>query len=231
MSERRYTEAEVAAIFERAARREDAGAPEARATDGMTLAQIREIGREVGISADAVEEAARAVVLSGNVSERRVLGLPLGVGRTVPLARKLTDDEWEHVVVDLRQTFDARGRTRSEGSLREWTNGNLQALLEPTATGQQLRLRTTKGQAITGLLFGASFVGMSAIGLAASVLRHGADLGRIVPLSMIGAFGVAAIGYALLPLRAWARTRKQQMEEVAGRVATLASETPPQDKG
>ncbi len=84
---------------------------------------------------------------AGSPTGRRVLGLPLGVGRTVELGRKLTDEEWDHLVVDLRETFDARGQVRQDGSLRQWTNGNLQALLEPTPTGDRLRLRTMNGNA------------------------------------------------------------------------------------
>ena len=78
---------------------------------------------------------------------RKLLGLPLGVAQTVEFDRKLTDQEWERIVADLRETFEAPGVVRQQGSLRQWTNGNLQALLEPTATGQRLRMRTVKGNA------------------------------------------------------------------------------------
>ena len=114
----------------------------------MTLAQLQEIGREVGIAPVMVAEAAKAIDLLGRPMSRYFLGLPIGVGRTVNLDRKLSDEEWERFVVDLRETFDARGRLKSEGSFRQWTNGNLQALLEPTPTGQQVRLRTLKGAAL-----------------------------------------------------------------------------------
>jgi hypothetical protein len=43
----------------------------------------------------------------------------------VHLARKLTDEEWERFVAHVRETFDARGTMTSEGSLRQWSNGNL----------------------------------------------------------------------------------------------------------
>lgn len=44
------------------------------------------------------------------------------------LDRKLSGDEWERFDVDLRETFDEREARRSEGSIRQWANGNLQAL-------------------------------------------------------------------------------------------------------
>src|SRR5512140_737780 len=141
MAERRYSEAEMASIFENAADAEAAGRRPSHAPDGMTLAQLQEIGREVGISPEAVAQAARLVAQRGKAVSRRWLGLPIGVGRTLDLGRRLTDHEWEDLVVDLRETFDARGHVSVQGSFREWTNGNLQALLEPTSTGQRLRIR------------------------------------------------------------------------------------------
>ena len=142
MTERRFNEAEVAAIFERATEAHHAGQRQLPSGEGMTLAQLQEIGREVGISPEQVAEAANAIDRVGSPTARKFLGLPIGVGRTIELDRRLTDDEWERLVVDLRETFDARGVLRHEGSLRQWTNGNLQALLEPTATGHRVRLRT-----------------------------------------------------------------------------------------
>jgi hypothetical protein len=51
---------------------------------------------------------------------RTILGLPIGVARTVNLNRRLTDQEWEHLVVQLREVFNAAGITRSDGSFRQW---------------------------------------------------------------------------------------------------------------
>ena len=62
--------------------------------DGLTLADPQEIGREVGISPDAVAKAANALDLRGRVVSRTFLGLPIGVERTVALNRWLTDAEW-----------------------------------------------------------------------------------------------------------------------------------------
>src|SRR6266550_289724 len=85
------------------------------------------------------------------------------VARNVNLNRRLTDEEWERLVVQLREVFNARGRTRSDGSLRQWTNGNLQVLLEPTATGHRLRFGTTHGAARGAIGVGFAFLGVTAI--------------------------------------------------------------------
>ena len=80
------------------------------------------------------------------------------MGRTVELPRALTDQERNRLVIDLRETFDAKGKIRDEGAFKQWTNSNLQALLEPTETGQRLRLRTVKGDARSFQGMGAAFM-------------------------------------------------------------------------
>lgn len=48
---------------------------------------------------------------------RTLLGLPIGVERRVNLGRRFSDDEWEQLVGELRDVFQARGRLRADGSL------------------------------------------------------------------------------------------------------------------
>ena len=225
MTERRFSEDEVSAIFERAAEAQQAVRRQLPAGEGMTLADLRAIGREVGIPAELVDQAARSMDQQGKPTTRTFLGLPIGVGRTVELGRKLSDEEWDRLVVDLRETFDARGTVRADGSLRQWTNGNLQALLEPTATGHRLRLRTVMGAARNMMTMGAGVLASTATVVIVSAANgHLAQaLAASGSLLAVGA-GLFAVGAVRLPL--WARQRRRQMEGVAARLA-LAAEAPP----
>ena len=63
MTERRFNEAEVAAIFERAAEAQQAGLHHLPSGEGMTLTDLQEIGREVGISHEQLAHAAKAIEL------------------------------------------------------------------------------------------------------------------------------------------------------------------------
>jgi hypothetical protein len=229
MTERRYTEAEVATIFERAAEAPQGGARQASPAQGLTLAELQEIGREVGIPAESIALAARTVEQRGGgaATSRTFLGLPIGVAHTVHLGRTLSEEEWERVVVDLRETFDARGKATSQGSLRQWTNGNLQALLEPTATGHRIRLRTTKGDAPGKLGGGLGMLGVSASMLVAAVLQGAlGDTGMVSAMGFIGLMGAGMFTSSALRLPRWARTRRRQMEEVAARLAREAEGAP-----
>lgn len=229
MSERRYSDEEVAAIFERAAKSQ-AGLQRQQQphglSQGMTLGELQQIGRDVGIPADLVASAAHEIDVAGRPTERKYLGLPIGVGRTVELPRRLTDDEWERVVADLRETFDARGTMRSEGSTRMWSNGNLQILLEPTATGQRLRMRTVKGDSRGYISGGIGIVVATVLTAGFKTMGGAADVGMLAGLSSLTALGLGMIAAGTLRLPSWAKTRKRQMEEIAGRTVALAEDAP-----
>jgi hypothetical protein len=217
MSERRYSDSEIAEIFQRAT---EAPHPQRSAlvsSEGMTLAELQEIGREAGIAPESVAQAARSLTLSPQPTLRRFLGLPIAVGRSMDLDRKITDAEWEQIVVDLRQTFDARGRVREEGSFRQWTNGNLQALVEPTPTGNRLRLKTLNANARTLMLAGVAMAGVGAATVVGALAGGtGIALDSAIQIGTIGA-ALFAVGAIRLPR--WARLRQRQMEEVIARVA------------
>jgi hypothetical protein len=119
MTQRRYRDSEVREIFERASQREGI-MPGQSSEDGLTLADLQDIGRKVGLVATAVAEAAGAVEMRMSTpSRRRSLGMPIEVGSVVALPRPLADAEWERLTVELRVAFGAQGRVSSQGQLRE----------------------------------------------------------------------------------------------------------------
>ena len=224
MTDRHYDDDEIAEVFRVAA--EGSEAPErsesralaGRGADGLTLDDLQAIGREVGIAPDAIERAARALDRPGAQSvSRHLLGLPIGVERTVTLDRRLTDAEWELLVVELREVFGARGTMRAQGSLREWRNGNLHAYLEPTPTGSRLRLGTTKGNARASVAVGSVALLTSAVGGAL-----GAATGTLSAVALgvgtLAAMGTVLLANGTLALPRWARLRGQQMDGIIERL-------------
>jgi hypothetical protein len=225
MSERRYSEDEVAEIFERATEAQKASLPATRPVEGLTLRELQEVGRDVGLPAELVERAARSLDVMGLAHRRKLLGfIPVGVGRTVELPRPLTDAEWHRLVSDLRETFDARGKLSEHGPFKQWTNGNLQALLEPTPDGQRLRLRTLKGSAMSMMGTGAMMLGITGAIWVSMMLRGAPFDADAFPVLMLVGLGLMIGG--LVPLPSWARTRQRQMEEIAERLS-LATTTKP----
>lgn len=214
--ERTFTDDEVARILDDATETHASGGALASAS-GLTISELKDIAREVGIPDSAIDRAVANLDTAPPVpvARRTFLGQTIGVGREVTLPRALTDEEWHRLVIDLRETFDAKGKISDEGAFRQWTNSNLQALLEPTSDGHRLRLRTLKGNAQAFQAVGAAFVGVSGL---LSVMQF---LGRPTDVSDIVMFGVMGAAFFLgsrLTVPSWARTRAEQFEQIIARV-------------
>lgn len=237
--DRRFDDDEIAEILERAASVDDSSRQPVADGGGLTLAELQDIGREVGIAPERMAEAARVVAGRAAAGLQRgadapvraagdppaglpgpLLGLPRAVGRSVPLPRALTDDEWERLVVDLRETFAAAGKVEIHGSLRTWRNGNLEVHVEPSVDGHRLRMSTRKGDAVPLVLFGGVLSVMGAFLLAAGLLG-GEPLGVVVASGFVAAMGVGQLAVARTWLPAWARRRAEQMEGVGARVSAM----------
>lgn len=219
---RRYDEEQVAEILRRATEAEEA-APQIAAGTGLTLAQIQEVGGEVGISPARIERAALSLGLPGASPAERFLGATRSVSRTIPLDRPLSDDEWMRLVVILRETFGARGTVESIGPLRTWYNGNLHVHVEPWEGGHRVRMSTYKGNVTELTIMGAAFLLMAVFTGLAVYARKGVDVGLIIS-GIFGALGLGVIGSIRLSLPAWADRRAAQMEQIAERIPRLLDE-------
>jgi hypothetical protein len=191
----------------------------------MTLAELQSIGEEAGISAEQITRAALSLSPGEAKPTQRFLGMTTGVGHTVQLARKLTDEEWERFIVEVRETFNARGTMTSQGSLKQWSNGNLQVLLEPTDAGHRVRFKTVKGAAPWRLGGGLMVGTVALIGEVTAVLTGVAhDVGLVTSFGVLGAIGIGAAATTAFGLPRWVRARKAQMEELGARVNAMALE-------
>jgi hypothetical protein len=228
MAERRYSDDEIRTIFARATEVRDRSPRQLPGGEGMSLAELQAIGREAGISPELVSQAARELDQPPAPPPPRLLGIPIGVARTVELDRKLTDAEWEQLVVRLRETFHARGTITEQGSFRSWVNGNLQILVEPTPTGERVRFRTVRGEARGLLTAGLSMIGVSAMLTVISLLTVSGGPGEVLasttPVGLIGA-GLAL--FSLVRLPSWLRERRTQMDELAESVLRLTASDEP----
>ena len=220
--ERRYLDDEIREILDLAIQRDAREQLPVRAEEGLTLTELEEIGREVGLSPERIARAvAELEGRDGRLPRETTLGLPRSVGRLVSLPRAPSDDEWEILVADLRTTFGATGRLTSEGGLRTWSDGKLHALVEPTGAGYQLRLTDARPDAaIAGLAMGAFFLGFALL-LTLILLGHeGRSLWIPAFFAVIGAGTTGGSAGALF---GWARERERQMEAVADRARALLS--------
>jgi hypothetical protein len=150
----------------------------------------------------------------------------------VPLGRHLSDEDWERLVAELRDTFAVRGRTHVSGERREWRVGNLRVTHEPAGSGALLQLRTRKGDARVLLQFGVvllvaalvagilATVGVDGTGAAAGAA---AAARRVATAWMLGIGGMLMLLVGVLRLPAWARERARQFEALAAFARRIAA--------
>ena len=220
--ERRFNEAEVAAIITTATHWKEPRRRAASSGDGLTLSQLQEIGRDIGITAEVISGAADAVRDVGTTEIRRFLGLPLRIERNVKLRRRFSEDEWEQVVAELQEIFDAAGVVTEDGSLRQWSNGHVEVVLEVNAITQRIRLRTFKGRALVWTGAGSGICGAASGALVSTLLRGSTpDTRAVTILAMLAVAGATMVAATALRLGSWARRWDKQMSEVAARVVAL----------
>lgn len=230
MSERRYSEDEAAEIFRLAAELEERSPRAIAKSDGLTMAQLQEIGREAGLNPDLIARAATAATTSVPATANRAFGLPISVGRTIELDRPFSDQDWERLVSELRQTFDARGVIRYDGPFREWSNGNLHVLVEPTPGAHRIRFRTTNGLSRSLLAGGGLMVVASGLVATISMAAGTAAAEALSTMGVLMSMATAMVGFGAIRLPAWARLRRQQMDDLAERVLQPAEPGAPAEE-
>lgn len=226
--ERRFSEEEVAEILQHAASPEAAGSRTPGADrDGMTLAELQDIGSEVGIEPARIAAAAAAVANRAFApAPRRLLGAPRSVLRTVPIPRPLDDDEWTRLVVDLREAFGAQGQLRQHGMLRSWRNGNLQVHVEPDGDRYRIRMRTFRGDARVRIGVGLGLV-FTSVAVVLSKVFGGAQWDNLIIGAGLGVGGLVQLGSTRALLKRWAAERAVQMEGLAQRIPRLLKREDP----
>jgi len=236
-ADRKFTEEETARILEVAARFEQDAEPLIDAADttalpsasGLSLRDLQAIAAEAGIDEKAVARAAEMVARGDLVPTQVKLetGAPIALARTIRFDCDVNDATWARMVVLLQDTFAARGRLRAEGALREWSNGNLRAVLEPTPQGHQLRISTRKGNAAALRTFGnIAMVGSVAVGgimLAVNGVQGAPPPEGLPWLAVLvpGFMGLGARLQDVLSRRAWGRERVSQLDTLPAQLRAL----------
>jgi hypothetical protein len=224
--ERRYRDDEIRRIFELASSEVEGAERSASSLNALTLGQLQEIGREVGIAPERIAQAARSLDSVATVEYRRwPFGIPIAVRRTATLPRSPTPREWDVIVSTLRETFEASGRVVVSNGIFEWRNGNLHVFIEPVAAGYRLRMGTRKGSAVALSTAGLLGLGWSLAAFIGLALSGDLAQGFLAP-TLLTLIGAGSLGSAVLRLPAWARTRDQQMEGVAQQVRSLLADEP-----
>ncbi len=245
MSERRYGDDEVRRIFELAAdRQEQARSAASRGGgeggDGLTLAELQEIGAAAGIDPDHVVAAAEGLAAGGALARRPVTrgevaraapsGQPLLLeSRSVP---RIDDAIRERLVDVLRREYRVAGISGQVGRVREWARdadtkkstpptvrvipGDDRDVLEVSEGTEQLFL--------VPKILGGVFAGNAAL-IGLLMLLGTSSSGPPVALPLAFALlGALIFGVGMAIARVAAGRRADRLSAVADRLALIAAE-------
>jgi hypothetical protein len=214
MPERRFNGEEIAEILQLATSGESLSAP-VPAREGLTLSELQAIGNEVGIPPRQMAEAAHALMVRSPAPlPGPILGMPRAVSQTVPLPRGLSEEGWNRLVVQLRETFGGAGEVEVQGSLRSWKHGDVEVHLEPASSGSRIRMLARRGDAVAYLSLGGFLLIMGA-GLLAFASVTGEALAVQIASGVIAALGAGQISWGKWALPRWGRLRGSQLQQVA----------------
>jgi hypothetical protein len=229
-TERKYDDHEVREIIDLAIGQDDAPTPSLPSRDGLTLGQLQEVGREVGLSPRRIAQAVATFEGQGALFPRtKALGLPTSVGSVLSLPRDLTEREWERLVAEFRTTFGTKGEVTSHGSLREWSYGSLHAFVEPTETGYRLRLTDSFAAPLgVSTVLGGFFLVLGLLVTVILLSREDAGL-RFLVGAFMSAGGGGAMALTALSAPRWARRQEQRMEHISRFTAALLAAPEPDE--
>jgi hypothetical protein len=228
-SDRRYTDQEVALVLQRAAEIEERRSDSSSVPRGLTLRELHEIAREVGLSPNVIDEAVRTLQASARPHSGFPLAAPLSSKLVKAVPGRLGEGHLQRLVQMIENHVDATGTvTEALGTVR-WTSVSrghkfdrtLQVSLSSADEETQIQVvqRYPSGlRAVLHFLPGA-WGGMIGAAVGASV--------GIAPIAVIAAtVGAAALGMGIGRgiWQTMARRSEREVERVATELVTAANE-------
>ena len=228
-----FSEEDARRIFARAAERQGAGDAPA---EGLSLDELKAIGEASGI--DPAHVAAAAAELRAGAAApapRRFLGVPSSIRATRMLPVPLSDEAWEVLVEDLRDTFRQTGVATEIGRTREWTasqqagRDGVRVTARPVPGGTELvaehSLRVNV-QSIRVVM--ACFAALTAVLTVVGLLAGTPQAWAFGP--MVGAILALSVGIPVWLLRAQARHSERAFGPLLDRAELAARTTAEPDR-
>ena len=214
--DRSFSEDQARAIFARAAERQHA--TEMRG-EGLTLAELQEIGQAAGLDPAHVNAAVREVTNGGIETEHvAVWGVDVTPRATRVLPGPLTDQAWAQMIGRARATFETTGVASTIGATREWRGTNeqgavstLQLTAEPTDGGTRLTLESSRAKEARDIRRTPAYAAVAAVALAVflAVGDFPAHYPFLIPALILAANLLMGVGLRA-HLARWSRTHQGQ---------------------
>jgi hypothetical protein len=223
IDERRFTDEEVREILKKAVEKSSSRAL-TRKPEGLSLAELKVIGEEVGIDPSRLEDAARSVALGGANQTNALLGGPTVVNFERTVEVEFDPKQTPEILSVIRRTMGQQGEVDEIHGSIEWrTKGDLgerYITISPRegSTAITGSANLTIAAVVTYLPAGIVGATLSFAALIASV-RSGSLPGLIFVLTMIPVFfGVLRTVYGRIS-EAQSGKLNRVVDELAGLIS------------
>ena len=133
-----YNEKEIGSILTRATElsQDDAS----RDSMGLSLEELEQLGREAGIPPDLIRKAAAETGVSrARRKEKNWFGGPVSYSNELIVDGEISPDDWEEMLLEIRNTFKEPGAVATRENTYEWT-------IQSAAVKAQVTARTDEGK-------------------------------------------------------------------------------------
>ena len=188
LDERKFTEQEVHEILKKAVEKAPSGA--LVKSEGLSLAELKAIGGEVGIDPARLEDAARAIDLGGGNRPNQILGGPTVLHFERKVEGELDPRDTTEILSSIRRTMGRQGEVNEIHGSLEWSDkgdvGERYVNLSSRDGTTTIRSSANLSQAAVVTFLPAGMLGliMSFAGLARFV-KSGSEIALILGLTVL----------------------------------------------
>jgi len=237
MSERRFTDKQVALILRRAADLEKRSSTSGSSPRGLTLADLKEIAAEAGIDPDLIGRAVAEMEGPRGLEPTSVIIGPETVRREVrAIAGELGKEELAELMRLVDDQVADQGTVAEALGFVRWTSQgrflSTQVSLEPTRGETLMRVEERYSEALRGVLHGipASYGAIFGLAYALEGLNLGLAPGSLVALATtIAGWGIGTSIWRVISARS--RTRVRKLAEMLGLKAKEIAPVSPEEAG
>lgn len=232
MAEKKYTEAEIKKIINKATQMQNEDLKnDLESSRGFTLSELEKIGSEVGLKKEYLFAAASEFnqenvkefsdVNATHIFEERVI------------EEEMTANSWKDLCAELRHYFGTKyGKIEEDPKRLEWTHMSIAGVetIVNVSTGNNhthLRISQRVGLASSyaeGPLFGFSIAGVGAV-IAAAIFNFSAFalFGTFLTLFILSSILVFGLDVA------WRKKKQKDLQKLAGKIVRVLSHNRNQD--
>lgn len=115
-----YDSKEIRAILKIAT--ENASEDEADTQMGLSIDELRQLASDSGIDPKLITKAADEIVANSSRNERNFFGGPFLYNNQILVEREITVDQWEEMLLSIRDFFQSKGNVTTRESVLEWSS-------------------------------------------------------------------------------------------------------------